>query len=227
MLITHTKSSGNLLHFQSISKVCSQNVILVFIMRTVIIVKLIISLSCWRLFITIIFRRIITENIFRTGFKSMYLADRRRIISLESMFSSILGSIIMLIFHTFHKILPIRSYILHIIIISGVWIRTFRSGIDFIREGQHTIFYMKHTLVVNATINRIPGTFASIVRYILIQIITGTGHRCKSITQSIAVISATPKSERHGYQTQSINFITGFHAAGLEITMPFTIATII
>ena len=50
---------------------------------------------------------------------------------------------------------------------------------------------------------------------------------CIPLSRSSYVISTTPKSERHGYQTQSINFITGFHAAGLEITMPFTIATII
>ena len=86
---------------------------------------------------------------------------------------------------------------------------------------------MKHTLVVNTTINRIPGTFTSIVRYILIQIVTGAGHHRKSITQTITVISATPKSKRHSYQTQSINLITGFHAAGLEVTMSFAITTII
>ena len=106
MFIAHTQSSGDLLHP------------LMFIMRAMLFIQYIVSRSPYLTFITVVFRRIVTENIFSSGFQCMYLADRRCIVSLKSMLRSILRTIVIQVIQTLQEVFPISSG-MHVII-SGV-----------------------------------------------------------------------------------------------------------
>ena len=98
--------------------ICSQNVVLMFIMRAMLFIQYIVSRSPYLTFITVVFRRIVTENIFSSGFQCMYLADRRCIVSLKSMLRSILRTIVIQVIQTLQEVFPISSG-MHVII-SGV-----------------------------------------------------------------------------------------------------------
>ena len=118
MFIAHTQSSGNLLRPQPITHICSQNVVLMFVMRAMLFIQYIVSRSSYLTFITVVFRRVVTKNIFSSGFQCMYLADGCCIVSLKSMFRSILRTIVIQVIQTLQEVFPISSG-MHVII-SGV-----------------------------------------------------------------------------------------------------------
>ena len=133
----------------------------------------------------------------------------------------------MLVEHTSHKVLPVRSHLVHIILIAGIGIRGLRTGVNLIGERKHTLFYMEQALIVDAAVNGIPRALTVVVGNIAVQLVGGAGECGRRIGFPVTFVLAAPKAEGHGYQTQCIDFIAGFHAAGLESTVSFARSAII
>ncbi len=129
------------------------------------------------------------------------------------MLRSALRTVIMLVEHALHKVLPVRSHIVHIILVAGIGIRGLRAGINLIREREHTLLYGKQTLVVDTSVNGIPGTFTVTIGDIAVQFVGSTGEGGQRIGLPVALVLAAPKPEGHGYQPQCVDFIAGFHTA--------------
>ena len=112
MFITHAQPAGKFFQGKSITQIRGDDIILMAVMRTVLLIKKEFGSSC-RTEITVVVGGIVAQNIFHSGFHLMILPERSREISLESMFRSILLSVIALVFQPAQIFAPV--YIISLI----------------------------------------------------------------------------------------------------------------
>ena len=105
--ITHTGTTRKLLHLNTITDICRQNIIQMFIMATSVLIIIFIFI------ITVVIAMIITNNIFQPRFKRMNFCNRGSIISLKSMLRTILFPIRTLTGKCLiHVVFPARLYMI-------------------------------------------------------------------------------------------------------------------
>ena len=177
---------------------------------------------------TVVLRRVVAQDVLGTSLQRMQLADRRGIVGLESMLGGVLLAVVMQISQTFQIISPI-GIIAFVYFIFRVGIRRLRTGVYLVGECQHAVLHLEQTLVVDTSIDGIPGRLAAVESRIAIN---GSGVYVLRkggdvVRRAVALVSATPKSERHSDQAQCIYFVAGLHAARLEGTVALVTAVIV
>ena len=195
--ITHTGTTRKLLHLNTITDICRQNIIQMFIMATSVLIIIFIFI------ITVVIAMIITNNIFQPRFKRMNFCNRGSIISLKSMLRTILFPIRTLTGKCLiHVVFPARLYMIKRITIP--WVRGTRPCIYLIRKSKHTIFkFTGSTLIIDIAANGIPWTIILIITFIRI-----VGYSQKSrigilhhrLTVTRPIIISTIHTKTHCYQ---------------------------
>ena len=142
----------------------------------------------------------------------MQLADRRGIVGLERMLRGILLTVVMLVLQTVQIVCPIGGIAI-VYFIFRIGIRRLRTGVYLVGERQHAVLDLEQTLVVDTSVNGIPGTITVTIGDIVVQFVGSTGEGGQRIGRSVTLVLAAPKSEGHGYQPQCVDFIAGFHTA--------------
>ena len=82
MLVTYAQPAGELLHFQGITGIGSQNIIQVFVVGTMVFIEFIIGLLPCGALEAVVLGSIVAKDVFNSGFYCVHLADGSRIIGL-------------------------------------------------------------------------------------------------------------------------------------------------
>ena len=131
----------------------------------------------------------------------MQLADRRGIVGLERMLRGILLTVGMLGLLTVLIVCPI-GVIAIVYLIIRLGFRRLRTGVYLVGERQHAVLDLEQTLVVDTSVDGIPGRLAAVKGRIPVN--GSSDHALREsgdvVRRAVTLIPTTPKSERHGNQ---------------------------
>ncbi len=131
----------------------------------------------------------------------MQLADRRGIVGLERMLRGILLTVVMLVLQTVQIVCPI-GVIAIVYFIFRIGIRRLRTGVYLVGERQHAVLDLEQTLVVDTSVDGIPGRLAAVEGRVAVNGSSVYVLRKSSdvVRRAVTLVPAAPKSERHGDQ---------------------------
>ena len=138
-----------------------------FILATTVVVVFVVVTDALG-FEQFVITKVITDDIFSSGFNSMQFSDWSSIIHLECMFGSIGLAIRMRVIQQ-EFLNDIHFKRIFDIFIVRIIVRVLRLCTDLVRESDHTVLVLfRGTLIIDITTHRIPGTVSVAQRAVLI-----------------------------------------------------------